>query len=218
MCNLSRAHGCRQLAQRGTPWREEGKSAERGPIADILTRFRHLGVFYSTKFTGSDVEYSRCFEFRSLRLPGNLLSKETLTVLFTGKGGLHQLCSNLNFISMHGTSACFSKRTFGVRVWLPVRGSRKGYSTVRVYRGTHSLFSGTAACAIFRARWVARRKRCGLQGVAAQLEGSVCSFRSSCSYSRYWFYSRQRGQRSHSLVRNPRKPFASCLMRSQQGS
>jgi len=76
MCNLSRAHGCRPLAQRGTPWREKG-SADRSPV---LTRFRHLGMFYGSKFTGSDVETPGEFEFRSLGLPGNLLSKETLTV------------------------------------------------------------------------------------------------------------------------------------------
>jgi hypothetical protein len=71
MCNLSRAHGCRPLAQRGTPWREKGKS---GPIAgshEVSSPWN----FFSTKFTGLDVEPPGVFEFRSLRL---------------GSAGLHQ--------------------------------------------------------------------------------------------------------------------------------
>jgi hypothetical protein len=46
--------------------------ADRSPI---LTRFRHLGLFFCTKFTGLDVEPPGVFEFRSLRL---------------GSAGLHQ--------------------------------------------------------------------------------------------------------------------------------
>ena len=195
MCNLSRARARRPLAQSGTPLREKGKIGRpRSPISHEISSPWDVLLFYSTKFTGLEVENPGVFEFRSLRL---------------GSAGLQQHARLVG--------VCFSKRTFGVRVWLPVRGSRTGYST-SLPRYPMFFFRHRGLLAIFRARWVARRKRCGLQGVAAQLEGSVCSFRSSCSYSRYWFCSRQRGQRSHSLVRNPRKPFASCLMRSQQGS
>ena len=67
MCNLSRARARRPLAHSGTPLREKGKIAD-DRDRRFLTRFRHLGMFFSTKFTRLDVEPPGEFEFRSLRL------------------------------------------------------------------------------------------------------------------------------------------------------